>query len=198
MVAMRAGWRLLSWLTHGAGLRHAGHGPICAAAAAAAATISTISAVASAARADSGVHAEPVYAQGKDFAVFDARGGQRDWAAVERALRDADVVLLGEVHDDPVAHALERRLWRAALQLGSANTCSGASTSTNAVRSPSESSSSPPPTQQQAHLPSFNHAPLAQEQDSNSNQRPVARRRMPVLSLEMFDTDVQVMCIRCR
>ena len=44
------------------------------------------------------------------FAVLDARGHRADLNAVCDALADADVVFLGELHDDATAHALELEL----------------------------------------------------------------------------------------
>lgn len=50
------------------------------------------------------------------FAVYTAAGRPADLDAVVAAMADADVVFLGEVHDDPTTHALERRLLEAAQQ----------------------------------------------------------------------------------
>jgi len=47
------------------------------------------------------------------FAVY-AAAGRTDLDALVDALDEADVVFLGEQHDDPVAHALQRRLLEAA------------------------------------------------------------------------------------
>lgn len=48
------------------------------------------------------------------FAVYAADGRPTDLDAVVAALGGADVVFLGEVHNDPTAHALQRRLLEAA------------------------------------------------------------------------------------
>ena len=44
------------------------------------------------------------------FAVYTAAGAPTDLDAVVAAMADADAVFLGEQHDDPTAHALQRRL----------------------------------------------------------------------------------------
>jgi uncharacterized iron-regulated protein len=44
------------------------------------------------------------------YAVYTADGAPADLDAVVAAMADADVVFLGEVHDDPTAHALQRAL----------------------------------------------------------------------------------------
>src|SRR5690606_1151623 len=55
-----------------------------------------------------------VFDPGGHFAVYAADGRPTDLDAVVAALGGADVVFLGEIHNDPTAHALQRRLLEAA------------------------------------------------------------------------------------
>jgi uncharacterized iron-regulated protein len=48
------------------------------------------------------------------FAVYTAAGARADLDAVVAAMAEADVVFLGEIHNDPTAHALQRVLLEAA------------------------------------------------------------------------------------
>lgn len=52
------------------------------------------------------------------YRFYTGEGAPMDWARVTAAMSTADVVLIGETHDDPVAHHLEARLLDAALQSG--------------------------------------------------------------------------------
>ena len=57
--------------------------------------------------------------EGVDFRVYDARGRARSFAEVLAALDRADAVLVGETHDDVVAHGVEAQLLiRAAQRMG--------------------------------------------------------------------------------
>ena len=57
--------------------------------------------------------------EGVDFLVYDARGRIRSFADIFAALDRTDVVLVGETHDDVVAHGVEAQLlMRAAERVG--------------------------------------------------------------------------------
>lgn len=58
---------------------------------------------------------EPIDPDGH-YAIFHADGRAADLDAVLAAMADADVVFLGEIHTDPVAHALQLALLEAAHQ----------------------------------------------------------------------------------
>src|SRR5438105_3463498 len=55
---------------------------------------------------------KPVPITDKHFRVYDAKGTPATLEAVVQRMRAVDVVFLGESHDDPVAHHLERELLR--------------------------------------------------------------------------------------
>lgn len=46
------------------------------------------------------------------FRAFDAKGSPVTMAEIVKAVRDADVLFLGEQHDDPVGHAIEGEVFR--------------------------------------------------------------------------------------
>lgn len=65
--------------------------------------------------------------EGVDFRVYDARGRARSFAEVLAALDRADAVLVGETHDDVVAHGVEAQLLvRAAQRMGAVGEGTGA------------------------------------------------------------------------
>ena len=63
---------------------------------------------------DTGEPHRPV--EGEDFRVYDIGGQSSSFAAVLNALSDADVVLVGEEHDDVVGHRFEAELLGAAYR----------------------------------------------------------------------------------
>ena len=63
---------------------------------------------------DTGEPPRPV--EGEDFRVYDIGGQSSSFAAVLNALSDADVVLVGEEHDDVVGHRFEAELLGAAYR----------------------------------------------------------------------------------
>jgi uncharacterized iron-regulated protein len=110
--------------------------------------------------------------------VSGADGSSSKLAAVAAAMRQADVVLLGEYHDDAVAHALQLALLKhVANRLGYAV--------------PPQTPSPPQPSQQrqqqqqQSSLGPQHERPKQQQQQQQQPSRPL------ILSLEMFETDVQ-------
>ncbi|MFQ5535973.1 MAG: ChaN family lipoprotein [Gemmatimonadota bacterium] len=57
--------------------------------------------------------------EGVDFQVYDGRGRMRSFAHILSAADDADVILVGEEHDDRVGHGVEAQLFmRAAERYG--------------------------------------------------------------------------------
>ncbi len=44
------------------------------------------------------------------YRIYDSRGKEISYAKMLKALRDADIVLFGETHDNPIAHWLQREL----------------------------------------------------------------------------------------
>lgn len=85
------------------------------------ALILALLATATAVRAQAPPHGSPPPPDPLDgqFRVYDAEGRPSSVEAVWDAAREADVLLLGERHDDPVAHALERRLLGLGAEVGS-------------------------------------------------------------------------------
>ncbi len=62
---------------------------------------------------------EPSVVEGVDFRVYDHRGRSRSFAEILEAMDDVDAVLVGETHDDVVAHGVEAELLvRAAQRMG--------------------------------------------------------------------------------
>ncbi len=57
---------------------------------------------------------KPVAITDKHFRVYDGKGNASSLDDLLRHTRDADVVFLGELHDDPVGHHLQARLLQAA------------------------------------------------------------------------------------
>lgn len=49
------------------------------------------------------------------YAIYRADGTPASFAELSAAMDEADVIFVGEVHDDPAAHALQAAIWDAAL-----------------------------------------------------------------------------------
>jgi hypothetical protein len=111
----------------------------------------------------------------------------------------ADVVLLGEYHDDPVAHALQLQLLKRAIASYHEQHPPHQSLNTAAAAAPT--------TQQQQQHQQQQQSPQQQQQQQQQSPRPggngsgvaaaspapgLVCRRPVMLSLEMFETDVQV------
>ena len=108
---------------------------------------------------------KPRLEEGAAYAVYDAAGQPSSLEHMLASLPGYDVVLLGEYHDDPVAHYLQHAVLQHALASHHVNPgSSGGSSSSSSSSSNSSSSSS---------------------SRGRASPRPV------VLSLEMFETDVQ-------
>jgi uncharacterized iron-regulated protein len=107
------------------------------------------------------------------FAVLSgADGSSSKLRAVAAAMCEADVVLLGEFHDDAEAHALQLALLRnVAAQLGH-------------IPAPQPQQQTPQQQNQQKQPPQQQH----QQQQEQQQQRPL---RPLILSLEMFERDVE-------
>jgi uncharacterized iron-regulated protein len=59
----------------------------------------------------------PDAAMSEPYRVYTAAGAPATFDGLVAAMRDADVVFLGEQHDDSTTHALQRRLFQAAAEL---------------------------------------------------------------------------------
>jgi uncharacterized iron-regulated protein len=121
--------------------------------------------------------------EGTHFAVLASDGSSSKLAAVSAAMRQADVVLLGEFHDDSVAHALQLALLKhVATRLGY--------TLPPARPTPAGRPTAPPAQhqhhqQQQPRPGQHIHQQGVGQQQQQPSPRPL------ILSLEMFETDVQ-------
>ncbi|GIL78700.1 hypothetical protein Vretimale_400 [Volvox reticuliferus] len=112
--------------------------------------------------------------EGSSYAVYDSRGAPSTFNALLASLQSYDVVLLGEYHDDPVAHNLQLQLLRHVLQLTPA--CGSPGAGSNNLRKPSEAGS----------------GGLGKVGSLPGPVFPAVFERRPVaLSLEMFERDVQ-------
>ena len=126
--------------------------------------------------------------QGTHFAVLNGSDGSRSTlSSICSAIATADVVFLGEYHDDPVAHALQLELLkRAARQLGyhlaqPARLSSNRTSRDRAEGDHHHQQQDGASIRQQADTP----APPQQHKQQHLS-RPL------VLSLEMFERDIQV------
>lgn len=71
------------------------------------------------AAAQHGASVARVATEGTDFRVYDGKGRDRSFADILAAMDRADVMLVGESHDDEVGHAVEAQiLYRAAERFG--------------------------------------------------------------------------------
>ncbi len=71
------------------------------------------------AAAQHGASVARVATEGTDFRVYDGKGHDRSFADILAAMDGADVMLVGESHDDQVGHAVEAQiLYRAAERFG--------------------------------------------------------------------------------
>lgn len=78
----------------------------------------TFSPPATAARAEIGpdpARADTVEVTAADFRVFRSDGAPSSMDDIYEAIERADVIFIGERHNDPVSHAVERWIWDAAL-----------------------------------------------------------------------------------
>lgn len=131
------------------------------------------------ATAAQGVHAptdRPAvqFAEGSAYAVYDAGGQPSSLRSLLASLEQYDVVLLGEYHDDPVAHHLQHAVLRHMLQ------------QQQQQRADADDSAS---------MPGLQAPPGAQPGGSSSSPTAAvaaAACRPVVLSLEQFERDVQV------
>jgi len=129
----------------------------------------------------SGPHQAPPGAlkEGTHFSVLSgADGSSSRLGAVAAAMRQADVVLLGEYHDDAVAHALQLALLQhVAGKLGYP-----------AAQAPQQQQQ-PTPQRKETLKPLSQQQPAAQQDEQQQQQHGPSRPL--ILSLEMFETDVQ-------
>ena len=54
--------------------------------------------------------------ENKDFAIYDAKGNQKNLADIINDAKNVDVVFLGENHDDSVAHRLQFEIFKAIIE----------------------------------------------------------------------------------
>ncbi|KAG2423844.1 hypothetical protein HXX76_015004 [Chlamydomonas incerta] len=132
------------------------------------------------------------FREGSAYAVYDAQGEPSSWEALLASLPAASVVLLGEYHDDPVAHALQLALLRHTLGLaagqeeGQQQAKQAPQAGAAAPRGPAGSAAGAASSSAAAAAAAAAAAPAAEgPQGAPGPRRPVA------LSLEMFEADVQ-------
>jgi hypothetical protein len=128
----------------------------------------------------------PALKEGTHFAVLTSDGTSSKLAAVAAAMRQADVVLLGEYHDDAVAHALQLSLLKhVASRLGYP-------TAQAAQQQPPQGTGSEQQNHKQKQTHQHTAAPQTSQNPPQQQQQPAGQARRPlILSLEMFETDVQ-------
>eukprot|EP00198_Chlamydomonas_reinhardtii_P012673 XP_001702010.1 predicted protein [Chlamydomonas reinhardtii] len=125
----------------------------------------------------------PAYSEGSAYAVYDARGEPSSWEALLYSLPASSIVLLGEYHDDPVAHALQLRLLRHTLQQQGAEQAEG-------TERPQEAGGPQEGGMLGQGAPSGTAG--AAGSSAATGQKLQRQLRRPVaLSLEMFEADVQ-------
>ncbi|EFJ43948.1 hypothetical protein VOLCADRAFT_95888 [Volvox carteri f. nagariensis] len=132
---------------------------------------------------------EAVMEEGSAFAVYDAEGSPCSFDTLLASLDSYDVVLLGEYHDDPVAHHLQLRLLRHVLGLVPYTQQGDSSGSISTSSSCVETSGRDVHSQGRRGSP-----PSLPQHEQRHQQLPAGGeglRRPVALSLEMFDRDVQ-------
>lgn len=120
----------------------------------------------------------PKYREGEAFAVYTGAGNPSTLLSIVRAMGAADVVLLGEYHDDPVAHALQLQLLKRAI-------------ATYHDQLPLHQDSTAAAAAATPHHPQLQQS-LGRSAAAPAAHGPGAACRPVLLSLEMFETDVQV------
>uniref|UniRef100_A0A383VZU2 Haem-binding uptake Tiki superfamily ChaN domain-containing protein n=1 Tax=Tetradesmus obliquus TaxID=3088 RepID=A0A383VZU2_TETOB len=153
----------------------------------------------------------PSLKEGTHFAVLTGDGVPARLSSIVAAMQAADVVLLGEFHDDPVAHALQLDLLkRTAKALGYQTPTQAAAAAAAAADGPAGQHGQPAMQQQQLQQdgssksqasrapPAASHAAgttqnqQQQQQQQQQQGEPVRHPLRPlVLGLEMFERDVQ-------
>lgn len=121
--------------------------------------------------------------EGADFQAYDAAGRPVPLEAVVAAFGGVDAVLLGEYHDDAVAHRLELQLLRDAHRMYHQPFVPNAGHGAPAAQ-PVGPRAVPAPTPH-----AMQHAPKVQA--TNAPPSAPHRPRRLILSLEMFERDVQ-------
>jgi hypothetical protein len=121
----------------------------------------------------------PALKEGTHFAVLASDGTSSKLSAVAAAMRQADVVLLGEYHDDAVAHALQLALLKHVANRLGYPTAQAAQQDAGPQHNHKQQQ------QTAASQTSQNSVPQQQQRQAVQPSRPL------ILSLEMFETDVQ-------
>ncbi|GFR42151.1 hypothetical protein Agub_g3003 [Astrephomene gubernaculifera] len=122
----------------------------------------------------------PSYKEGAAFAVYDSAAAPASFSQLLASLDSYDVVLLGEYHDDPVAHALQLRVLRHVLGLGEEGEGEGREGEQGQGR------------EGKRVAEAGGRKGGEQQRDQQQQQGPQqGRRRRVALSLEMFERDVQ-------
>ncbi|GFH24317.1 cofac_haem_bdg domain-containing protein [Haematococcus lacustris] len=123
------------------------------------------------------------YVEGTSFKAYTREGVPVTLHQVASAMQQHDVVLLGEYHDDPVAHHCQLRLWKAALRLCGLPPVAATGHVGRVL----------PPPWQLAHPHSGEGGAVRPTTSSDpAGAREPGLVRPAVLSLEMFETDTQV------
>ncbi|KAL6752804.1 hypothetical protein V8C86DRAFT_563283 [Haematococcus lacustris] len=123
------------------------------------------------------------YVEGTSFKAYTREGVPVTLHQVASAMQQHDVVLLGEYHDDPVAHHCQLRLWKAALRLCGLPPVAATGHVGRVL----------PPPWLLAHPHSGEGGAVRPTTSSDpAGAREPGLVRPAVLSLEMFETDTQV------
>jgi hypothetical protein len=120
------------------------------------------------------------------FAVLSGDGAPARLSSIAAAMQQCDVVLLGEYHDDPVAHALQLELLKRAAKMLGYQLPSPATTTAKTSRPDTGAD----PAAAQIPAPDSAAAAAAAAEQGVSGV-PEPQQRPLVLSLEMFERDVQ-------
>ncbi|PNH08738.1 hypothetical protein TSOC_004681 [Tetrabaena socialis] len=153
----------------------------------------------------------PPCEEGSAFAVYDRDGAPSSFSQLLASLASYDVVLLGEYHDDPVAHRLQLRLLQHVLLRAGGGGAEGSASEggtvevddgRNAAAAPARGgggggggaagSPPPPPPPQLGRVEQGGAAAGAEAAAGAAVTAAAAAARPVALSLEMFERDAQV------
>eukprot|EP00879_Flechtneria_rotunda_P001579 GHRR01001738.1.p1 GENE.GHRR01001738.1~~GHRR01001738.1.p1 ORF type:complete len:440 (+),score=183.63 GHRR01001738.1:170-1489(+) len=141
------------------------------------------------------------FQEGTHFTVLASDGSPSRLGSIAADMQHVDVVLLGEYHDDPVAHALQLELLKRAVEHSGLAASAGPSPAARAGRNPTATAAADGDGDNQLQHSSAQQSSAAAEsaihpspsspQQSETNKQRNQQQRQVILSLEMFERDVQ-------